>query len=81
MALINMYDVMQETFDDELLKSVLALEGVMGSHMGPRSPQYRVRITSTAAWVRSMAFMGQLKSKAAWGLSALRWHLLQRPAA
>lgn len=38
MALINMYDVMQETFDDELLKSVLALEGVMGSHMGPRSP-------------------------------------------
>ncbi len=38
MALINMYDVMQETFDDELLKSVLALDGVMGSHMGPRSP-------------------------------------------
>ncbi len=38
LALINMYDVMQETFDDELLKSVLALDGVMGSHMGPRSP-------------------------------------------
>jgi phytoene dehydrogenase-like protein len=38
LALINMYDVMEETFDDELLKSVLALDGVMGSHMGPRSP-------------------------------------------
>jgi phytoene dehydrogenase-like protein len=38
LALINMYDVMEETFDDELLKSVLALDGVMGSYMGPRSP-------------------------------------------
>ncbi|RLA04939.1 MAG: NAD(P)/FAD-dependent oxidoreductase [Gammaproteobacteria bacterium] len=37
-ALINMFDVMEENFDDELLKAALALDGVLGSHMGPRSP-------------------------------------------
>ncbi|MGK0500624.1 MAG: phytoene dehydrogenase-like protein [Oceanicoccus sp.] len=37
-ALINMYDVMEENFDNELLKATLALDGVLGSHMGPRSP-------------------------------------------
>ena len=37
-ALINMYDVMQENFDSELLKAALSMDGVLGSHMGPRSP-------------------------------------------
>ncbi|ARN75955.1 phytoene desaturase family protein [Oceanicoccus sagamiensis] len=37
-ALINMYDVMEENFDNELLKAALSLDGVLGSHMGPRSP-------------------------------------------
>jgi len=36
--LINIYDVMEENFDNEHLKGALALDGVMGSHMGPRSP-------------------------------------------
>lgn len=38
LALINMYDVMQENFDNEQLKALLSLDGVMGAHMGPRSP-------------------------------------------
>jgi phytoene dehydrogenase-like protein len=37
-ALINMYDVMEENFDNELLKAALSLDGILGSHMGPRSP-------------------------------------------
>lgn len=38
LALINMYDVMEERFDNEQLKALLSLDGVLGSHMGPRSP-------------------------------------------
>ncbi len=36
--LINMYDLMEEHFDSEQLKALLSLHGVLGSHMGPRSP-------------------------------------------
>jgi phytoene dehydrogenase-like protein len=38
MILINMYDVMEENFDNPGLKALLSLEGVLGAHMGPRSP-------------------------------------------
>lgn len=38
LALINIYDVMEENFDDELLKAAISIDGIMGSHMGPRSP-------------------------------------------
>ena len=38
MALMNIYDVLEENFENELLKAALSLDGVMGSHMGPRSP-------------------------------------------
>jgi len=38
MGLINIYDVANELFDSELLKAAVSLDGVMGSHMGPRSP-------------------------------------------
>ena len=38
LALINMYDVMEENFDNELLKGLLSFDGVLGAHMGPRSP-------------------------------------------
>jgi phytoene dehydrogenase-like protein len=37
-VMINMYDLMDETFDNEQLKALLSLEGVMGAFMGPRSP-------------------------------------------
>lgn len=37
-VLINMYDVMEENFDHPRLKALLALDGMLGSHMGPRSP-------------------------------------------
>lgn len=37
-ALINMYDIMEEHFDNEQLKAMLSLDGVLGAHMGPRSP-------------------------------------------
>jgi phytoene dehydrogenase-like protein len=35
---INLFDVLNETLDDELLKGALSMDGVLGSHMGPRSP-------------------------------------------
>ena len=37
-ALINMYDVLNEHFDHPGLKAALALDAVTGSTMGPRSP-------------------------------------------
>jgi phytoene dehydrogenase-like protein len=38
MGLINIYDVANEAFESELLKAMVALDGVLGSQMGPRSP-------------------------------------------
>ena len=35
---INIYDVAQEKFDNRLLKAALGMDAVLGSHMGPRSP-------------------------------------------
>jgi phytoene dehydrogenase-like protein len=35
LALINIYDVMEENFDNELLKAAICVDGVLGSHMGP----------------------------------------------
>ena len=35
---INLFDLLNEQLDDELLKGALGLEGVLGAHMGPRSP-------------------------------------------
>lgn len=37
-VLINMYDVMEEHFEHPRLKALLSLDGMLGSHMGPRSP-------------------------------------------
>ena len=37
-GLINIYDVANEHFDSELLKAAVAMDAVLGSHMGPRSP-------------------------------------------
>ena len=37
-AAINIYDVLEEVFDDERLKGALAADAVLGHHMGPRSP-------------------------------------------
>lgn len=38
LALINMYDVMEENFNNDALKALLSFDGVLGAHMGPRSP-------------------------------------------
>jgi len=35
---INIYDVLEENFDNQLLKGALSLDAVLGSHTGPRSP-------------------------------------------
>lgn len=35
---INIFDVLQEDFDSELLKGVLGFDAVLGSNLGPRSP-------------------------------------------
>lgn len=37
-AAINIYDVLNESFDDERLKGAIAADAVMGSAMGPRTP-------------------------------------------
>ena len=37
-ALINIYDVLQENFDNDLVKAALSLDATLGTHMGPRSP-------------------------------------------
>ena len=37
-VLINMYDLMEESFDSSQLKALLSLDSVLGSHMGPRTP-------------------------------------------
>ncbi len=34
----NMYDLMEENFDSPQLKALLSLDSVLGSHMGPRTP-------------------------------------------
>jgi phytoene dehydrogenase-like protein len=34
---INIYDVLEETFESELLKGALALDAVLGTNLGPRS--------------------------------------------
>ena len=38
LALINIYDVMEENFENDLLKAAISLDSLLGSHMGPRSP-------------------------------------------
>ncbi|MEJ2602840.1 MAG: NAD(P)/FAD-dependent oxidoreductase [Gammaproteobacteria bacterium] len=35
---INIYDVLNEHLDTELVKGALALDAVLGTHLGPRSP-------------------------------------------
>ena len=35
---INIYDVLQESFDNDLLKGALGFDAVIGTHLGPRSP-------------------------------------------
>ncbi len=37
-GLINIYDLLDEYIDNPLLKGALSLDAVLGSHMGPRSP-------------------------------------------
>ena len=34
---INIYDVLEEQFGNELLKGALSLDGLLGTHLGPRS--------------------------------------------
>jgi phytoene dehydrogenase-like protein len=36
-AAINVYDILEEQFDSPLLKGAIALDGVLGAHLGPRS--------------------------------------------
>ena len=35
---INIYDVLQETFADDLLKGALGMDALLGANLGPRSP-------------------------------------------
>lgn len=35
---INIYDVLNEVFDDDRVKGAMAVDAIMGHHMGPRTP-------------------------------------------
>ena len=35
---INIYDVLNEFFDNDLVKGAISLDAVLGTHLGPRSP-------------------------------------------
>lgn len=37
MAGINIYDILQENFEHPLLKGALSMDGILGTHLGPRS--------------------------------------------
>ena len=37
-ATINIFDVLEERFDNPLLKGAISFDAVLGAHMGPRSP-------------------------------------------
>lgn len=37
-AAVNIYDVLNEAFDDERLKGAIAVDAIIGSAMGPRTP-------------------------------------------
>ncbi len=49
---INIYDLLNEHFDDERLKGALSLDAVLGTHLGPRSPNtvltYLHRLSSSS---------------------------------
>jgi phytoene dehydrogenase-like protein len=47
-AAINIYDVLNESFDDERLKGAIAADAVMGSAMGPRTPGTVYALTQSA---------------------------------
>ena len=38
LILINIYDVMEESFENPNLKALISFDGVLGGYMGPRSP-------------------------------------------
>lgn len=52
-AAINIYDVLEETFEHPLLKGAIGLDAVLGTHMGPRSPNtvlsYLYRLSGACA--------------------------------
>ena len=45
---INIYDVLNETFDDPQLKGAIAADAVIGHHMGPRTP------TTVLTWLNRL---------------------------
>jgi len=56
---INIYDVLQENFDSDLLKGALSLDAVLGTHLGPRSPNTIIE----SGIIRSVIQGGRLLSR------------------
>ena len=46
---INIYDVLNEEFEDEHLKAALAVDAVLGHNMGPRTPGYSADLSAPAS--------------------------------
>ena len=79
LALINIYDVMEENFDNDLLKGAISLDSLLGSHMGPRSPNTVYGYIYRRMGTVFSDLMGRQWSKVAWERSVRRWPMLPRP--
>ena len=65
---INIYDVLQENFDNPLLKGALSLDGVLGTNLGP-APTTVCSVHYTV----SAAYRAWPCPRAAWAQSARPW--------
>lgn len=65
---INMYDVLNDEFDDDRLMGAMSVDAVMGSHMGPRTPNtvltylHRLRGETNGPQTLPTGSMGQIAS-------------------
>jgi len=79
LVLINIYDVMNEHFDHDGLKAAVALDAIIGTNMGPRSPNtvftYIHRMVGEALGNRGVAqVMGGMGSLGGALLSSAKTH-------
>ena len=70
---INIFDVLEETFDTPLLKGALALDAVLGTNLGPRSNNSVLTLLHRLSGQASGVTLAACRCrKAAWARSATR---------
>ena len=63
---INMFDILEEQFDSELLKGALSLDGMLGGSLGPRS--------NNGVFAALHRLSGRVGGKPGSAVGACRWH-------